>query len=84
MLFAVCGFVLNKDTYIDLNTSISDVADIIIPKTIQYKHVNLPTVYAVENRFFQIFKSIFENTVIHRKPNIMQIKKKVCPSDVYL
>ena len=78
------GLIVKKTTYVDLNRFIPEVVEVTIPKNIKCLFNDLPTIYADKDRLFQIFKNIFENAVIHGKPSLIEIRKRIFSKGIYL
>ncbi|MFX0015942.1 MAG: PAS domain S-box protein [Promethearchaeota archaeon] len=79
---ADAGLAVNKDDNIDLNVLVERIAETTIPKNVNFYHDNLPTVMCDQERLAQVFKNIFENAIIHGKPNTIKIK--LVQADKYL
>ncbi len=74
LTLADAGLAVSKDDDVDLNFLVERVAETSIPKNITFYHDNLPTVLCDQERLAQVFRNIFENAVIHGKPNEIMIR----------
>jgi PAS domain S-box-containing protein len=73
LMLADAGLAVEKTDFTNLNTLARRIAEATIPKDIEFNHDNLPTVLCDEEKLGQVFKNLFENAVIHGKPQKIEI-----------
>ncbi|MHA2330046.1 MAG: PAS domain S-box protein, partial [Candidatus Hodarchaeales archaeon] len=74
LALADAGLTVEKKDLANLNNLVKRVALVTIPKNIVFSHDILPEVHCDEEKLFQVFKNIFENAVIHGKPQKIEVK----------
>ncbi|MHA2246117.1 MAG: response regulator [Candidatus Hodarchaeales archaeon] len=82
LTLADAGLAIEKSSIVDLNYLIDRVVQTTIPKSIVFSHDKLPEVLCDEEKLAQVFRNIFENAIIHGKPN--KIETKIMKDNEYL
>lgn len=73
LMLADAGLAVDKTEVTDLNMLVRRISETTIPKEIEFSHDDLPTVLCDEEKLAQVFKNLFENAVIHGKPQKIEI-----------
>ncbi len=74
LTLADAGVVVELKEMVDLNDLVQSVAKTVIPASIAFTNDILPEVLGDVEKLFQVFKNMFENAVIHGKPQNIEIK----------
>ncbi|MHA1976596.1 MAG: response regulator [Candidatus Hodarchaeales archaeon] len=74
LTLADAGVVVELKETVNLNDLVQSVAKTVIPKSITFSLDNLPEVVGDVEKLFQVFKNIFENAIIHGKPEKIELK----------
>lgn len=74
LTLADAGLAVEKNSIGDLNYLVTQVAQTTIPRNIVFSHEELPKILCDEEKLAQVFRNIFENAIIHGKPNRIEIK----------
>ncbi len=72
---AEAGTTVEKKDRVDLDRLVATVADVIIPKSIKFNKDNLGTIEGDNGKLSQVFKNLFENAIVHGKPNKINVTK---------
>jgi len=72
---AEAGTTVEKTDQVNLDRLVSTVADVIIPKSIEFTKDNLGTIKGDNGKLSQVFKNLFENAIVHGKPNKVIVTK---------
>ncbi len=71
---ADAGLIIEETENIDLTTLVGEVAESIIPESVNYSHDELPTVSADQRKVAQIFRNLFDNAVQHGNPSKIEVR----------
>jgi signal transduction histidine kinase/FixJ family two-component response regulator len=74
LLLADAGLAVEMNEMVNLNDLVQSVAKTVIPKKIIFNSDNLPEVLGDVEKLFQVFKNLFENAIIHGKPQKIELK----------
>lgn len=74
LILADAGKKVEISSNVDLNKILQELAELVIPKHIQYSQDKLPIVVGDKEKIIQIFKNLLENAVKHGKPNFIKIQ----------
>ncbi|MFW9992762.1 MAG: PAS domain S-box protein [Candidatus Odinarchaeota archaeon] len=74
---ADAGLSVEKTRKVDLNHLVDKIADVAIPKNIEFSHNILPTLICDYEKISQVFKNLFENAIIHGKPKNVAVKLEI-------
>ncbi|MHA2053828.1 MAG: response regulator [Candidatus Hodarchaeales archaeon] len=74
LTLADAGLAVELNEMVDLNDLVQSIAKTVIPKNISFTHDDLPEILGDVEKLFQAFKNIFENAVIHGKPQKIELK----------
>jgi PAS domain S-box-containing protein len=72
---AEAGTTVEKKDKVNLDRLVATVADVIIPKSIKFNKDNLGTIEGDNGKLSQVFKNLFENAIVHGKPNKINVNK---------
>jgi PAS domain S-box-containing protein len=72
---AEAGTTVEKKDKVNLDRLVETVADVIIPKRIKFNKDNLGTIKGDNGKLSQVFKNLFENAILHGKPNKVSVTK---------
>ncbi len=84
LMLADAGLSIVKNDIVDLNLVVENAAKGTIPNTIQFSVQNLPSVICDEGRLVQVLKNLFENAVIHGKPNKISVHSLNAEKAIFL
>ena len=73
---ADAGLIIEETENVDLSQLIGEVAESIIPESVQYMQDDLPTVNADRRKIAQIFRNLFDNAIQHGHPSRIEVKLK--------
>jgi signal transduction histidine kinase/CheY-like chemotaxis protein len=74
LTLADAGLAAELNDMVNLNDLVQSVAKTVIPRNISFFHDSLPEVLGDVEKLFQVFKNIFENAIIHGKPQKIELK----------
>ncbi len=72
---AEAGTTVEKKDEVDLDRLVETVADVIIPKRIKFNKDSLGTIKGDNGKLSQVFKNLFENAILHGKPDKLSVTK---------
>ncbi len=81
---AEAGKTIEKKGTVKLNRLIDTVADVIIPKNIQFSRDDLIEVKGDQDRLSQVFKNLFENAVIHGEPEEISVRQTESENEIVI
>ncbi len=81
---ADAGQIVRKESDIDLNEVVMDVATTIIPRCMEYTQDELPSVPADRTKLLQVFRNIFDNALEHGNPDNIEVKKRMTEDGMHL
>ncbi|UCE12274.1 MAG: PAS domain S-box protein [Candidatus Heimdallarchaeota archaeon] len=76
LALADAGLAVKKDEDVDLNILVEGIAETVIPKNVIFTHDELPIILCDQDRLAQVFTNVFENAILHGKPQKIMIKVK--------
>ncbi|MHA2108382.1 MAG: response regulator [Candidatus Hodarchaeales archaeon] len=74
LTLADAGIVVELKEMVNLNDLVRSVAKTVIPKSVSFNSDILPEVLGDVEKLFQVFKNMFENALIHGKPQKIELK----------
>ncbi|MGV9104065.1 MAG: PAS domain S-box protein, partial [Candidatus Thorarchaeota archaeon] len=81
---ADAGLIVRKESDVDLNRVIMQVATTVIPRSIDYSQDEFPTIEADRTKLLQVFRNIFENAVKHGEPDNIEVRRKMSDDAMHL
>ncbi|MHA2364794.1 MAG: PAS domain S-box protein [Candidatus Hodarchaeales archaeon] len=84
LTLAEAGLAIEKTDLVELNPLVEGVAGSSIPQNIEFTHDNLPSLVCDREKLKQIFKNLFENAVIHGKPNKIKVKANASEKEILI
>ncbi|MBS3795248.1 MAG: PAS domain S-box protein [Candidatus Thorarchaeota archaeon] len=81
---ADAGQVVQKQSDVDLGEVLMEVANTVLPRSIDYSQEELPTVEADRTKWFQVFQNIFDNAVTHGNPENIRVSKERKDDGIHL
>jgi len=72
---AEAGTTVEKKDKVNLDRLVETVADVILPKRIKFKKDTLGTIKGDNGKLSQVFKNLFENAIVHGKPDKVSVTK---------
>ncbi|MCK5140638.1 MAG: PAS domain-containing sensor histidine kinase, partial [Candidatus Heimdallarchaeota archaeon] len=72
---AEAGTTVEKKDKVNLDRLVETVADVILPKRIKFTKDALGTIKGDNGKLSQVFKNLFENAIVHGKPDKIHITK---------
>ncbi|MHA2335270.1 MAG: PAS domain S-box protein [Candidatus Hodarchaeales archaeon] len=81
---ADAGRTIDKLSKVEMNDLVDRIADATIPKNVSFSHDVLPKILCDPVKLSQVFKNLFENAMIHGKPNKIAVKLKISDQDIII
>ncbi len=71
---ADAGLIIEETENVELTSLVKEVADSIIPQSVDYLQEELPVVNADQRKVAQIFRNLFDNAIQHGQPKRIEVK----------
>jgi len=70
---ADAGLIIEETENVELTSLVKEVADSIIPESVNYSQEELPVVNADQRKVAQIFRNLFDNAIQHGQPRRIEV-----------
>lgn len=70
---ADAGLIIEQKENVNLDSLVREVADSLVPDTVSYTQDKLPMTDADERKVAQIFRNLFDNAILHGKPEKIEV-----------
>lgn len=73
---ARAGKIVEIDKEVDLNSLVWAVAEAVVPSNVIFLAETLPTVYGDSQKLYLVFQNLFENAILHGRPDRIEIARR--------
>ncbi len=74
VVLADAGLIIEETENVNLTPLVQEVADSIIPESVEYSQDALPAVVADSKKVAQIFRNLFDNAIQHGQPSRIEVR----------
>jgi signal transduction histidine kinase len=81
---ADAGLIIGTKEKVNLNNLVHEIAEVIIPSSVEVKISELPELPADKEKVYQVVKNLLENAVVHSQPTTIEISAKITDKVIFL